>query len=410
MRPFAFLGFLAVVLGLLAGLHLYVWARLIRDPGWGPGVTRWLTVALLLLALGIPASFFLGRVLPPDGGRPLLLLLNGWLGVLLWLVLGLAVTDLLVLGGTSLARLGGAPVDPDRRQLLARLIAGSLTTLVGGATVASVHTALGPVTVREVRVALRRLPTRLSGYTLVQISDLHVGPTLRRDFVERVVAQVNAVGGDAVVITGDLVDGSVEHLRELVAPLAHLRARQGVYFVTGNHEYYSGAEAWCRELERLGIRVLRNERVPLGDGADTFDLAGVYDWDAARHTDAGHRMELAVALAGRDPTREVVLLAHQPRAVHEATRLGVGLVLSGHTHGGQFWPWNYFVRLQQPVVRGLWQFDEAGTALHLDEAAARGPVASTRMYVHPGTGYWGPPLRLGAPAEIAVIRLLAPAA
>jgi hypothetical protein len=213
-----------------------------------------------------------------------------------------------------------------------------------------------------------------------------MGPTLRRDFAEQIVAQVNALDPDVIAITGDLVDGSVDRLRELVAPLAGLRAKHGVYFVTGNHEYYSNAVAWCEELTRLGLRVLRNERVPIGSGSESYYLAGVDDYKASQFGN-GHGADLSRALQGADPSRPVVLLAHQPLAVREAQEKGVDLVLSGHTHGGQIWPWHFFVRLQQPVVRGLHRF------------------GSTQIYVNSGTGYWGPPMRIGAPAEITKIVL-----
>jgi predicted MPP superfamily phosphohydrolase len=244
------------------------------------------------------------------------------------------------------------------------------------------------VALKDVDVRLRRLPRSRDGTTIVQLTDVHVGPTIRRGFVETIVAQVNALAPDIIVITGDLVDGSVEELREHVAPLANLRARHGVFFVTGNHEYYSGVDAWCEELPRLGIRVLRNERVAIGKGADGFDLAGIDDAHAYQYGN-GHGADLERAVAGRDPRRELVLLAHQPKAVFDAEKHDVGLQLSGHTHGGQLWPWKYLVRLQQPVVAGLARFGE------------------TQVYVSSGTGYWGPPMRLAAPAEITRITLRA---
>lgn len=406
MRSVTFPLFLAVALGILTGLHLFIWARLIRDPGLGPVPTRALTVGLALLGASVPACFWLGRVLPPDRGRTLLLALNVWFGVVLWLVVGLAVADLALLLARGVARLGGVPLDPERRRLLARGVAVTLVALVSVAIPLAMRNALAPVTVRTVDVTLSRLPARLSGFSLVQLSDLHLGPTLRRDFVERVVSQVNALDADAVVITGDLVDGPVERLHDVVAPLRGLRARQGVYFVTGNHEYYAGAEAWCQQLERVGLRVLRNERVTLGAGDAAFDLAGVYDRDAAHHPADGHRADLAAALAGRDPGREVVLLAHQPRTIREALEHDVGLVLSGHTHGGQIWPWPYFVRLQQPAVRGLFRFGPDAHGIRLEPDAA-GVPGGTRLYVSSGTGFWGPPLRLGTRAEITLLRLLA---
>jgi len=408
MRAVTFALFLAVALAVLTGCHLLIWARLVRDPGLGTAATRAATAGLVALAITVPASFWLGRVLPPDRGRGLLLALHVWFGVLLWLVVGLLLADLILLGVRAGVRLMGSTFDPERRQLAARIVAVTLLAVVGGAVPIAMRNALAPVAVREVNVTLARLPAPLSGFTLVQLSDLHLGPTLRREFVERVVAQVNALNADAVVITGDLVDGPVASLRPIVDPLRRLEARHGVFFVTGNHEYYAGAEAWCRELESLGLRVLRNERVALGRGDVTFDLAGVYDREAMHPPGDGHRSDLAAALAGRDPSREVVLLAHQPRTVREALQHDVGLVLSGHTHGGQIWPWPAFVRLQQPAVRGLFRFGPNGQRARLrpDEAGESG---GTRLHVSPGTGFWGPPLRLGTRAEITLLRLLVPA-
>ncbi len=222
----------------------------------------------------------------------------------------------------------------------------------------------------------------MNGLTLVQLTDVHVGPTIGRAFIETIVAHTNALHPDVIAITGDLVDGSVAELADAVAPLGQLRARHGVYFVTGNHEYFSGATPWIAELTRLGIRCLRNERVSIGDGAASFELAGVDDHSGARSGEDGHGEDLPRALANLDPEREVVLMAHQPRSVFAASRFGVGLQISGHTHGGQLWPFSYLVRLQQPFLAGLHRHGD------------------TQIYVSRGTGYWGPPMRLGAPAEI----------
>jgi predicted MPP superfamily phosphohydrolase len=257
--------------------------------------------------------------------------------------------------------------------------------------VAAVRAATGPVAVRRLAVTLPRLPRRLDGLTVVQLTDIHLGPTIGRAFIESIVARTNALVPDVIAITGDLIDGTVAELADAVAPLAELRARHGVYFVTGNHEYFSGATPWIAELTRLGVRCLRNERVSIGDGDASFDLAGVDDHSGARSGEAGHGENLDKALANLDPAREVVLLAHQPRSVFAASRFGVGLQISGHTHGGQIWPFSYLVRLQQPFIAGLHQ--------HRD----------TQIYVSRGTGYWGPPMRLGAPAEITQIVLRAPA-
>jgi predicted MPP superfamily phosphohydrolase len=308
------------------------------------------------------------------------------MGLLLLILVTLVAGDLARLIYSIGGRLANAPpADSERRTALARLLAIGAALVSAGLAAAAVRSGLAQVALRKVEVRLKRLPERLSGTTIVQLSDIHVGSTIGREFIEQIVQRTNAAMPDVVAITGDLVDGSVAELREHVAPLGELKARYGVYFVTGNHEYYSGAEAWCAELERIGIRVLRNERVTIGDEQASFDLAGIDDESAFG---GDHGADLPRAVAGRDPNRELVLLAHQPRAIFDAVEHGVGLQLSGHTHGGQIWPWNYFVRLQQPVVSGLKRFGE------------------TLLYVSNGTGYWGPPMRLAAPAEITQIRLL----
>ena len=184
----------------------------------------------------------------------------------------------------------------------------------------AVRAARGPIAVRPVDVSLARLPARHEGFRLVQLTDIHVGPTIGRAFVEDIVRRTNALAPDLIAITGDLVDGTVEQLRDAVAPLADLRARHGVFFVTGNHEYFSGAGPWLAELPRLGMRVLRNERVSIGEGADAFDLAGVDDHSARRYGGLAPEAAIAGALDGRDPARELVLLAHQPRSLRGARR------------------------------------------------------------------------------------------
>jgi hypothetical protein len=243
------------------------------------------------------------------------------------------------------------------------------------------------VEVKRVRVRLGRLPHAQHGLTIVQITDLHVGPTIGREIVEDIVARTNALTPDIVAITGDLVDGSVSELRDAVAPLANLRARHGVFFVTGNHEYFSNADAWLNELPRLGIRVLANERVSIGEGEASFDLGGIEDRSAHRYGRPTTEAALARALEGRDAKRELVLLAHQPRSMLDAAPYGVGLQISGHTHGGQIWPFGYLVRLQQGFFPGLHRHGDA------------------QIYVSRGTGYWGPPMRLAEPAELTHLTL-----
>jgi hypothetical protein len=247
-----------------------------------------------------------------------------------------------------------------------------------------------PARVKSVDVPLKDLPPALHGLRIAQISDVHVGPTIRGSWIAPIVARVNALEVDLVAITGDLVDGSVGDLGAHVAPLAGLRSRHGTFFVTGNHEYYSGAVPWIAELRRLGITVLMNEHVVLRHGTvagGELVLAGVADW-SAHHFEPTHRSDPHRAVAGAPAHATKVLLAHQPRSAEAAADAGFHLQLSGHTHGGQFLPWNLFVPMQQPFTAGL--------------HALRG----LWVYVSRGTGYWGPPKRLGAPSEITELRLV----
>ena len=387
-RPLQLAIFLVVVCALTAGLHRYVWVRLVRDTALPRPWRAIATWALGVLAVGIPGSFALARLLPPSAARVLVIPFYVWLGCLFFLMLGLLLVDL-GRGAAAIGRKarGAPPPDHDRRQLVARALGSAVALGTVGLSAVSARAALGKVAVKDVTVPLARLPAARAGFTIVQLTDVHIGPTLGRAWLERIVAQVNALAPDLVAITGDLVDGSVEDLLPALEPLRALKSAHGTYFVTGNHEYYSGAEPWCRALATLGVRVLRNERVAIGgDGADGFDLAGVDDFKA-KGMAPGHGSDLPRALAGRDPSRELVLLAHQPRAIDEAAKLGVGLQLSGHTHGGQLWPWTYLVYLQQPYVRGLAKHE------------------NTWIYVSQGTGFWGPPMRFNAPAEITKLTL-----
>ncbi len=384
--------FLPMVLAVLAGVHRYLWIRLVRDTGLTPRWRRVATWALVVLALTLPATMALSRHLDPDVARRLLFLPYLWMGMLLYLVLVCLTGDLLRLARWARARLSGgaAQVDPGRRLFMSRAVA--VTAATGGLGIAAIsqRNAMATLSVRRVEVTLRRLPAALDGATLVQLTDLHIGPLLGRRWLEGVVERTLALRPDMVAITGDLVDGSVDRLSRDIAPLGLLDAPMGVYFVTGNHEYYSGAEHWLAKVRSMGIRPLRNERVSVGRGSHSFDLVGVDDYNARRMM-PDHGPDLARAVAGRDPDRELVLLAHQPREIHRAARLGVGLQLSGHTHGGQIWPWGYMVYLQQPYVAGL--FDHQGT----------------QIYVSEGTGFWGPPMRVATRCEITHITLRAAA-
>ncbi|HWE24283.1 MAG TPA: metallophosphoesterase [Myxococcales bacterium] len=374
--------FVAAALLILGGMHYYVWARLVRDPHLSTGATRLATAAVATMAVLLPATLVLSRL--REAPRILVWISFLWLGVVFLLFAFLSIGD----AGRAVAwaarklSSSAAPTDPDRRVLLARAFAIGVGSVAAGLSVFGVYSALAGMRIKDVAVRIADLPRTLAGLRIVHISDLHIGPLLRKEWVEGVVERVRALKPDLVAITGDLVDGTVDELREHVAPLARLaEAPRGVYFTTGNHEYYSGVDEWLQYLPTLGIRPLSNERVQVAPG---LDVAGIHD-----PTGRGrYAPDLARALDGRDERTPVVLLAHQPRQFREAARSGVALTLSGHTHGGQIWPFSWFVALVQPYIAGLHRRGDA------------------QLYVSRGTGFWGPPMRVFAPAEIAVLRLL----
>lgn len=381
--PLRYVAFFLVASLVMGSAHRYIWARLVRDVALPSLWARIATVALIAMFVLLMSGFALARLLPRAFASPFMWITYTWLGVVFFLVVALGLSDLARMVALRVPGAGGLD-DPERRRAISRIFAAGAALLGLGASSVGIASALSPVAVKRVRVAIDRLTRAASGTRIVQITDVHVGPTIGKDFIEQIVARINDLDPDVVAITGDLVDGSVDELAEHVAPLAKLRAKHGVYFVTGNHEYYSGADAWIAHLEALGVRVLRNERVRIG-GADGFDLAGIDDHSSAAF---GHGPDLERALRGREAERACVLLAHQPRGIDLADRLGVDLQLSGHTHGGQMFPWNFAVRLQQPFVAGLHRLVRA------------------QIYVSKGTGYWGPPMRVGAPAEITEIELV----
>jgi len=376
-RLLPFLVFVAVALCLVGGMHYYLWARLVRDPQLPEAWARALTVTIVALGVAMPATLFAARLLPGSVSRPAIWVTFIWMGVGFLLVAFFGLADLARLVAFVVARYRGPlEPDPERRILLARTVAAGVGAVVAGLSAVGIRSALSGIQIKQLDVKLRGLPQRLAGFRLVQISDVHVGPLLRKDWVARVVEQIRQLTPDLVAITGDLVDGRVHELREHVAPLAKIEARSGVYFVTGNHEYYSGVEEWYAHLPSLGVRPLRNERVEVAPG---LELAGIEDPTG--------EPDLAKALDGRDPEGALVLLAHQPRQFAEAAKRGVPLTLSGHTHGGQIWPFSWLVALAQPYLAGLHRRGES------------------QLYVSRGTGFWGPPMRVFAPAEITLLRL-----
>lgn len=368
-----------VILSLLVLLLVYIGMRILPD----------LALGLAGNVLGVLGLMLLG-VLVPVGLMSASLRRRRWSHLVAWLgLLSMGFFSSLLV--TTLAR---------DLVLLVLLAVGALTPEIShGSAVAAplaalAVTVIGFVNARrlarvvKVNVPIRDLPPELHGYAIAQISDIHVGPTIKRPFLNAIVNKVNKLGADAIAITGDLVDGSVQRLSTHTEPLARLRASDGVFFVTGNHEYYSGAEEWIAEVRRLGVTVLLNQHVLRRRGEASLMIAGVADYSAHQFNPT-HKSDPQRAAAGAPQDVDVrVLLAHQPRSALAAAAAGFDLQLSGHTHGGQFFPWNLFVPLQQPFVAGL------------------NRVRDMWVYTSRGTGYWGPPKRFGAPSEITLVRLV----
>lgn len=367
------------VLAVLGLLHAYIGLRLIPAaslPAWG-SIAAWLalTASWLLIPLGLLARLFSSRALADR---------LAWVGLttlgLFSSLLVLCLARELVLEIAKLAGQASPALVAD--SALAVPVLALLVTLAG------LVNARRLARVVTVEIPFAGLPAGLEGFTIVQLSDIHLGPTIKGAYLERVVARVNALQPDLVAITGDLVDGSVAQLAADVLPLTRLQSRHGSFFVTGNHEYYAGAKPWIAELRRLGIRVLMNEHVEIRHGEVSLVLAGVSDY-TAHLFEPEQRSDPQAAIAGAPADAALrVLLAHQPRSAAAAVAAGFDLLLSGHTHGGQFLPWNLFVPLQQPFVAGLYR------------------LQALWVYVSRGTGYWGPPKRFCAPAEITCLRLV----
>ena len=371
-------------------LHAFVGWRLLGDLALTSPALAWATgLVLLASALLMPMGLFARRA-----ARGRLALALTWAGLLcmglfstLFVLTVLRDAVLLLAWLASLLWPGGLALDAlVATSALAVPLLGLLATVLG------FWNARRTAAVVRVDVPIAGLPAALHGFTVAQISDVHIGPTLRHRHMHAIVARVNSLGVDMVAITGDLVDGRVHELSDHVAPLAQLQSRHGTYFVTGNHEYYSGAHDWITELRRIGVQVLMNEHVvlhhPHAEGTHPLVVAGVADW-SAHHFDESHRSSPQAAMAGAPANAGLrLLLAHQPRSAPAAAEAGFDLQLSGHTHGGQFWPWNHFVRLQQPYTAGLHRLRELW------------------VYTSRGTGYWGPPKRFGAPSEITHLRLV----
>ncbi|MFJ9028505.1 metallophosphoesterase [Streptomyces sp. NPDC102274] len=426
------LGALAAV-SLVAGAHWYLWRRLVRDTTSPGGLARRLgTVAVVVLPLLSVGAVVSGRSGMPFRAQQALAWPGYlWLAALLYLLLALlvgeAVRPLLrrllerrdatagadapgeaevpaeavarttvstgpgtqpgtgISDGSSDLSEPPAPATspapaPSRRLFVSRVVGGAAATAALATVGYGTYGVLRGPRVKRVTVPLAKLARGAHGFRIAVVSDIHLGPTLGRAHAQRIVDTINSTQPDLIAVVGDLVDGSVEDLGPAAEPLAGLRAKHGSFFVTGNHEYFSGADAWVDHVRELGLRPLENERVEIPG----FDLAGVNDVAGeSEHTGP----DFAKALDGRDRARASVLLAHQPVVIDDAVRYGVDLQLSGHTHGGQLWPGNLLAGLANPTVAGLERYGD------------------TQLYVSRGAGAWGPPVRVGAPSDITVVEL-----
>ncbi|MGW2467968.1 metallophosphoesterase [Streptomyces bauhiniae] len=426
------------VLAVVAGLHRYVWSRLIRDTTRPRGIARragtvlFVVAPVLMIAALVAersgAPFWLQRALAWPGFL--------WMALALYLLLATLATEPVrvwagrrarratreaVLAGLAEVPVSSPPVESSagtdetpasaapapaepsagaddsssaeapqasalaasalsRRVFVSRVAGGTAAAVALGTTGWGTYGVLRGPRVKRLTVPLAKLPRAAHGFRIAVVSDIHLGPVLGRNFAQTVVDTINSTQPDMIAVVGDLVDGSVKNLGPAAAPLAGLESRLGTYFVTGNHEYFSGAAQWLDEVRTLGMRPLENARTEL----PYFDLAGVNDLQGESE---GHGPDFARALGDRDLSRACVLMAHQPVQIHEAVHHSVDLQLSGHTHGGQLWPGNLIAKAANPTVAGLDRYGD------------------TQLYVSRGAGAWGPPTRVWAPSDITVIEL-----
>jgi uncharacterized protein len=372
-----FLSFFLVLTGVMFSIHWYVGTRLIDTSGLSASHLHFLWNVLWVGLVFLLSAPIAQRVLPKSISKPLTWIGFTWLGSIGFLFSLTVVSDVLSLIQRML---------PFDQAFMSAWRGGLLLAVAGVFLLYGFFISSRPKLVK-VQVALKNLPKAFHGFRIVQLSDIHIGETLGAKFSSHLRDRVNALSCDAVVITGDMVDSSVERITQEVSHLGEMTSVHGTFFVTGNHEYYHGGEAWSAHATSIGMKVLHNQHVVLQRGTDSLALAGVTDVEGGRFSKA-HAPDIALALEGKDPSTCVVLLAHQPRFAQRMKGHTVDLMLSGHTHGGQLWPFNYFVKLQQPVVKGLHTINGILT------------------YTSQGTGYWGPPIRIGTRGEITELTLV----
>jgi predicted MPP superfamily phosphohydrolase len=368
---------LALILAVLFGVPW--WTLVAAGTSWPLAVSIVGSLAFLGSAVGLPALMFRGhgRRHSDRAARAGDTLLGVIWALFAWSVIGNVLRPVLQLAGVG---------DPARSRIVAAFVAVvSVVLLVWG-----YGEAMRVPRVRRLDVTMPRLDAALDGVRVVLLTDTHYGPIDRTRWSAAVVAAVNALDADIVCHTGDIADGTVNERRAQAAPLGDVHAALAKVYVTGNHEYFGDAQGWLDHMDRLGWQALHNRHIVVERGGARLVVAGVDDRTAASSGLSGHRADHDAALAGASPDVPVLLLAHQPKQIDGAVARGVDLQLSGHTHGGQMWPFHYLVRLDQPVLQGLSRHGER-----------------TRLYTSRGTGFWGPPFRIFAPSEITLLTLRA---
>ena len=388
-KTLIFIIFFSAATIIVLSIHYYLWLRLIRDTGLSGLYKNIGTYSLIAFTLSFPIALLADRILPLKYSFPLLWLSYLWLGVMMllfFLLFSIDMIKIIIYIFQKLTMAGEEITNPERREFVSGLIASAASTIVLISSGIGVKNYYSNATVKKFNVSLKGLPEALKGFKIVQISDLHLGQMMTKKILEQIVDQVNSLKPDLIAITGDLADGSTAKLLSEANPLKNLKAEKGIYFVTGNHEYYSGVENWTLAIEKMGIKVLNNENIKIRREDDYFYLAGVTDHEG-KNFGQEHASDFKKALSGLGNGKKKILLAHQPIAVQKASEYGTDLVLAGHTHGGQIWPFNYLVYLQQPYLKGFYDYN------------------GTKLYVNQGTGCWGPPVRLGSKNEITQIIL-----
>ncbi|MDA3917168.1 MAG: metallophosphoesterase [Deltaproteobacteria bacterium] len=388
-KTLMFIIFFSTVTIIVLSTHYYLWLRLIRDTGLSGLYKNIGTYSLIAFTLSFPIALLADRILPLKYSFPLLWLSYFWIGVMMllfFLLFSIDMIKIVVYIFQKLTTAGEEIANPERREFVSGLIASAASTIVLISSGIGVKNYYSNAVVKKFNVSLKGLPEALKGFKIVQISDLHLGQMMTKKILEQIVDQVNGLKPDLIAITGDLADGSTAKLLNEANPLKNLKADKGIYFVTGNHEYYSGVENWTLAIDKMGIKVLNNENIKIRKKDDYFYLAGVTDHEG-KNFGREHASDFKKALSGLENGKKKILLAHQPIAVKKASEYGTDLVLAGHTHGGQIWPFNYFVYLQQRYLKGFYDYN------------------GTKLYVNQGTGCWGPPVRLGSKNEITQIIL-----